>query len=160
MVLLVFIHLILLHEKGSTNPYFLSSNINRGYAFLYPYFIIKDVLGLFVFFFLFLFFVSYAPNYLGHTDNYIPANALVTPAHIIPEWYFLPFYAILRAIPEKSLGVIFMLLSILIFLFLPFFSKKSEVYAFCDQIYFRIFSTYVIYPFFLSFFYVAFILLG
>ncbi|NQV22166.1 MAG: cytochrome b, partial [Rhodospirillales bacterium] len=68
----------------------------------------KDLLGLAVFLFVLCFFVFFAPNYMGHPDNYIPANPLVTPAHIVPEWYYLPFYAILRAIPDKLGGVIAM----------------------------------------------------
>src|SRR6056300_1510280 len=64
-------------------------------------------------------FVCFAPNYLGHSDNYIEANAMVTPAHIVPEWYFLPFYAILRSIPDKLGGVIAMVAAILVLLLLP-----------------------------------------
>jgi len=72
--------------------------------------------GLFFFYFSFVFF---APNFLGHPDNYIPANPMVTPAHIVPEWYFLPFYAILRSIPNKLGGVVAMFGSIIVLLFLP-----------------------------------------
>ena len=68
---------------------------------------------------LFAWFVFYIPNYLGHADNYIPANPAVTPTHIVPEWYYLPFYAILRAIPNKLLGVIALFASIVILAFLP-----------------------------------------
>jgi len=75
--------------------------------------------GFAVFFIVYAIFVFYAPNYLGHPDNYIPADPLVTPPHIVPEWYFLPFYAILRAIPNKLLGVIAMFSSILILFVLP-----------------------------------------
>ena len=70
-----------------------------------------------------LFFVFFFPNYLGHFDNYIPGNPLITPAHIVPEWYLLPFYAILRAIPDKTLGVLAMILSILSLLTLPIFNN-------------------------------------
>jgi len=76
--------------------------------------------------FFFSFFVFFYPNYLGHSDNYIPANALVTPAHIVPEWYFLPFYAILRSIPHKLGGVIAMIGALVGLLFLPFINY-SEV---------------------------------
>ncbi|MCW5752542.1 MAG: cytochrome b, partial [Alphaproteobacteria bacterium] len=72
-----------------------------------------------VFFIFFAFWLFYAPNALGHPDNYIPANPLVTPAHIVPEWYFLPFYAILRAVPDKLGGVVLMFGSILILFLLP-----------------------------------------
>ena len=72
----------------------------------HPYYTMKDVFALSSFLILFACFVFFAPNYLGHPDNYIPANPLVTPPHIVPEWYFLPFYAILRAIPDKLGGVV------------------------------------------------------
>jgi ubiquinol-cytochrome c reductase cytochrome b subunit len=75
--------------------------------------------GLCVFLIIFAIFVFYIPNLLGHPDNYIPANPLVTPNHIVPEWYFLPFYAILRSVPNKLFGVILMFSSVLILLFLP-----------------------------------------
>ena len=80
----------------------------------------KDLVAWLLFFILFSGFVFFAPNLLGHPDNYIPANPLVTPTHIVPEWYFLPFYAILRAIPDKLGGVIAMVSAILILLILPF----------------------------------------
>ena len=79
----------------------------------------KDVFALSVFVLLFAWFVFYVPDYLGHADNYIEANPLSTPPHIVPEWYFLPYYAILRAIPNKLLGVIAMFSSILILVFVP-----------------------------------------
>jgi len=86
---------------------------------MYPYYIIKDLLGVLFFLAFFAFFVFFYPNILGHSDNYIPANPLVTPTHIVPEWYFLPFYAILRSIPNKLLGVLALLFSILVLLLLP-----------------------------------------
>jgi len=91
----------------------------------YPYFYLKDLFGFFVFILLFSYFVFFNPNYLGHPDNYIPANPLVTPAHIVPEWYFLPFYAILRSIPDKLMGVIAMFASILILFLLPFYYSNK-----------------------------------
>jgi len=112
------VHLTLLHTDGSTNP--LGKDKVYDSMPFYPYFIIKDFMGLFVFFILFMFLVFFEPNYLGHPDNYIKANALVTPAHIVPEWYFLPFYAILRAVPSKLGGVVVMGSAILILLILPF----------------------------------------
>jgi quinol-cytochrome oxidoreductase complex cytochrome b subunit len=84
-----------------------------------PYATIKDLFLMIVFCILFAWFVFYMPNYLGHPDNYIPANPAVTPAHIVPEWYYLPFYAILRAIPDKLLGVVALAASIGILAFLP-----------------------------------------
>ena len=71
-----------------------------------PYATVKDIFGMVVFMILFAWFVFYQPNFMGHADNYIPANPASTPAHIVPEWYFLPFYAILRAIPDKLGGVL------------------------------------------------------
>jgi len=85
----------------------------------HPYYTVKDGFALVIFILLLAIFVFYAPNFLGHPDNYIPANPLQTPVHIVPEWYFLPFYAILRAIPDKLLGVIAMFSAILVLFFLP-----------------------------------------
>ena len=86
----------------------------------HPYMVMKDAhTALLVFLIIFLWFVFFAPNVLGHPDNYIPANPLVTPSHIVPEWYLLPFYAILRAIPSKLGGVIFMFAAIFILMALP-----------------------------------------
>jgi ubiquinol-cytochrome c reductase cytochrome b subunit len=114
---LVGLHLILLHKDGSNNPLGIDSTIDR-IPFL-PYFYVKDLFGILLFATFFSFFVVYAPNYLGHPDNYIEANPMVTPAHIVPEWYFLPFYAILRTIPDKLGGVVLMVFAIVILLFIP-----------------------------------------
>lgn len=115
---LVIAHLVLLHTEGSTNP--LGVWGQSDYIKLYPYFFIKDFFGLSLYLILYLYLVFFNPNYLGHSDNYIIANAMVTPSSITPEWYFLPYYAILRSVPDKLGGVIFMLLSIAIFFLLPF----------------------------------------
>lgn len=113
------IHLILLHKDGSSNPLNNDSkDINK--IDFNPYFIIKDLFSLLVFMIFFSLFVFFAPNFLGHPDNYIPANPMVTPEHIVPEWYFLPFYAILRSIPDKLGGVIAMFLSIFALAITPF----------------------------------------
>jgi len=114
---LALLHLILLHQPGSNNPLGVSSIYDR--IPFYPYFYVKDLFGFCVFVLIFSFFVIYAPNYMGHPDNYIEANPLVTPAHIVPEWYFLPFYAILRTVPDKLGGVVLMFLAIVILAFLP-----------------------------------------
>ena len=114
---LVVAHLIALHTHGSNNPNGISGNGDR-YAF-HPYFIFKDLVTILFFFLVLSIMVFYYPNFLGHTDNYIPANPMQTPASIVPEWYLLPFYAILRSIPNKLLGVIGMLGSLLILLILP-----------------------------------------
>jgi ubiquinol-cytochrome c reductase cytochrome b subunit len=121
IVFLVLVHISQLHEIGSSNPFPLDYNqYNVANSFFYPYFAIKDLLGLLIFLMLFAYFIYFVPNYLGHSDNYIEANPLVTPEHIVPEWYFLPFYAILRSIPDKLGGILFMLGSILFFFILPF----------------------------------------
>lgn len=111
------LHLIFLHQPGSNNPLGILSIYDR--IPFYPYSYVKDLFGFFVFVWVFSFFVIYAPNYLGHSDNYIEANPLVTPAHIVPEWYYLPFYAILRTIPDKLGGVLLMGIAIVILAILP-----------------------------------------
>ena len=112
-----FLHLILLHENGSNNPLGVLSVYDR--VPFYPSFYVKDLFGFFIFVLLFSFFVIYAPNYIGHPDNYIEANPIVTPAHIVPEWYFLPFYAVLRTIPDKLGGVMLRGIAIIILALLP-----------------------------------------
>jgi quinol-cytochrome oxidoreductase complex cytochrome b subunit len=116
---LVVLHIWALHEHGSNNPTGISVKGPQDTIPFHPYYTIKDVFGLGVFLIFFAAFVFYAPNYLGHPDNYIPANPLSTPAHIVPEWYFLPFYAILRAVPSKLGGVLLMFGSIMILFVLP-----------------------------------------
>ena len=110
-------HLIALHVHGSNNPNGISSNGDR-YPF-HPYFIFKDLVTILAFLLALSVIVFYYPNLLGHSDNYIPANPMSTPSSIVPEWYLLPFYAILRSIPNKLLGVIAMFGSLLILLVLP-----------------------------------------
>lgn len=116
----IIIHFYLLHSVGSGNPLGIEAKGSINKISFYPYFYIKDLYGLVVFFLVFAFFVIYYPNFLGHSDNYIPADPMVTPAHIVPEWYFLPYYAILRAIPDKLGGVIAMLGAVLILYVIPF----------------------------------------
>jgi len=120
----VLIHLILLHEVGSNNP--LGLTLKTENIPFYPYFYTKDLFGLMVLFLVFFTFVFYYPNTLGHPDNYIEANPMKTPLHIVPEWYFLPFYAILRSIPNKIGGVIGMFGSLVILLTIPF-TNSSEI---------------------------------
>jgi ubiquinol-cytochrome c reductase cytochrome b subunit len=115
---LVILHLSLLHLEGSSNPLGVCSDIDN--VPFYPYFYLKDLFGLICFFIVFSYFVFFNPNYLGHPDNYNRANALVTPKHIVPEWYFLPFYAILRSVPDKAQGVLTMAMSLIIYFVLPF----------------------------------------
>jgi ubiquinol-cytochrome c reductase cytochrome b subunit len=110
-------HLLALHEHGSSNPLGVSSNTDR--LPFHPYFVFKDLVTVFVFLLALAVIIFYAPNLMGHSDNYIPANPMQTPPSIVPEWYLLPFYAILRSIPNKLLGVVAMLVSLLILLAMP-----------------------------------------
>ena len=124
-------HVIALHIVGSNNPSGIEPKDTRDTVSFSPFTTSKDLVGMLVFLLIFVAVMMYAPNYLGHPDNYIPANPLVTPAHIVPEWYFLPFYAILRSIPDKLMGVIAMVSSIAILGLLPWldFSKvRSSVF--------------------------------
>jgi ubiquinol-cytochrome c reductase cytochrome b subunit len=120
---LVIVHLSLLHKDGSNNP--LGANTNVDTISFYPYFYVKDLLSFFFLVFFLALFVFFFPNLLGHSDNYIQANPLSTPAHIVPEWYFLPFYAILRSIPDKLGGVVAMISAILILLILPVINTSA-----------------------------------
>jgi ubiquinol-cytochrome c reductase cytochrome b/c1 subunit len=116
---LVILHIWALHVVGQNNPTGLDIKTHSDSVPMTPHAVAKDAVGTAAFFILFAWFVFFLPDYLGHSDNYIEANPLVTPAHIVPEWYFLPFYAILRAIPSKLGGVIAMFASVLILAFVP-----------------------------------------
>jgi ubiquinol-cytochrome c reductase cytochrome b subunit len=115
----VFLHVAALHITGSNNPLGIDPKGPQDTVPFHPYYTIKDSIGLVVYLAVFAVLVFFAPNYLGHPDNYIPANPLVTPEHIVPEWYFLPFYAILRAVPDKLGGVLLMFGSIAVLFVLP-----------------------------------------
>ncbi len=115
----VVLHLVALHRFGSSNPLGIDVKGPQDSIPFHPYYTAKDSFGLGVFFIVFAAVVFFAPNLFGEPDNYIPANPLVTPPHIVPEWYFLPYYAILRAIPNKLLGVIAMFGSILVLFIVP-----------------------------------------
>jgi quinol-cytochrome oxidoreductase complex cytochrome b subunit len=117
---LVVVHILLLHEFGSNSAIGFGLGVPLDFQTFYPFFLIKDLYGVLLFFMFFSVFVFFMPNALGHPDNYILANPLVTPTHIVPEWYFLPFYAILRAVPDKLGGVIAMLAAILVLIALPY----------------------------------------
>jgi ubiquinol-cytochrome c reductase cytochrome b subunit len=116
---LVIIHVIALHVHGSNNPTGVEIKSKKDSIPFHPYYTVKDFFGFGIFFIIYFYFVFFKPNLLGHPDNYIDANPLVTPAHIVPEWYFLPFYAILRSIPDKLAGVVAMFSAILILFVLP-----------------------------------------
>jgi len=120
----VIIHMAAVHIDGSNNPLGIASHVDK--ISFFPYFFIKDALGLVGGLVFFSYWIYYSPNTLGHPDNYIPANPLVTPEHIVPEWYFLFAYAILRSIPNKLLGVLALFASLLVLLVLPFVNT-SEV---------------------------------
>nr|YP_010463199.1 cytochrome b [Bochrus foveatus]UUJ37723.1 cytochrome b [Bochrus foveatus] len=115
---MVMIHLLFLHQTGSNNPMGINSNYDK--IPFHPYFSIKDIMGMIMIIYMFLMFVLMEPRMLGDPENFIPANPLVTPVHIQPEWYFLFAYAILRSIPNKLGGVIAMMSSIAMILILPF----------------------------------------
>nr|YP_010626526.1 cytochrome b [Hirtodrosophila subflavohalterata]WBK17662.1 cytochrome b [Hirtodrosophila subflavohalterata] len=117
------IHLLFLHQTGSNNPIGLNSNSDK--IPFHPYFTYKDIVGFVIMMFFLISLILINPNLLGDPDNFIPANPLVTPAHIQPEWYFLFAYAILRSIPNKLGGVIALVLSILILMILPFYNLSK-----------------------------------
>jgi ubiquinol-cytochrome c reductase cytochrome b subunit len=121
---LVVLHVVALHTHGSNNPTGKDLKEEEKIPF-HPYYTYKDLFSFGIYFIIFSYFMFYEPNYLGHPDNYIPANPLVTPAHIVPEWYFLPFYAILRAVPSKLAGVILMFGAIVVLFFLPWLDRSN-----------------------------------
>lgn len=122
---MVILHVVALHVHGSNNPKGIEPKTKKETIPFHPYYTVKDFFGFGIYFIIFSYFIFYEPNYLGHPDNYIPANPLVTPAHIVPEWYFLPFYAILRAVPSKLGGVVLMFSAIAIWLFLPWLDSSK-----------------------------------
>jgi quinol-cytochrome oxidoreductase complex cytochrome b subunit len=119
IVAIVLLHLVALHRFGSNNPDGIETKGDHDTLPFHPYYTIKDIFGLGVFLIVFGWFVFYEPTALLNADNSIPANPGVTPAHIVPEWYLLPYYAILRAIPNKLLGVLAMATSILVLFLVP-----------------------------------------
>ena len=114
---LILIHLLFLHQTGSSNPLGLNSNMDK--VIFHPYFVYKDLIGFFIFFIFYIILNLIAPWLIGDTENFLIANPLVTPIHIQPEWYFLFAYAILRSIPNKLGGVIALVLAVAIFYLLP-----------------------------------------
>jgi len=138
---LVLIHIFLLHNSGSNNPLGANFGSDGGMTFS-PYYLLKDLNGLVLFLAFFALFLYYAPNVLAHPDNYARANSLVTPTHIVPEWYFLPWYAILRSIPDKYAGVVAMLTAILCLFAIPFIHyprQRSMRYRLASKIFFWLF---------------------
>jgi ubiquinol-cytochrome c reductase cytochrome b subunit len=124
----VVLHLWALHHAGQNNPVGIlipKDRMAKDTVPFHPYFTVKDGFAIILFLMLFALFVFFMPNALGHADNYIPANPLVTPAHIVPEWYMLPFYAILRAVPDKFLGVVAMFAAIGVLFILPWLDTSK-----------------------------------
>ena len=115
----VALHIWAFHEVGNNNPLGLSLKQKKIRFLFHPYYTVKDAFALSVFWLSFAGFVFFLPDVLGHADNYVRANPLATPQHIVPEWYFLPFYAILRAVPSKLGGVLLMFGAIGILLYFP-----------------------------------------
>ena len=147
----VILHIWALHVPGNNNPTGVSVKTKQDTLPFHPYITIKDGFALVCFLLLFMGFVFYAPNYLGHADNYIPANPLVTPAHIVPEWYLLPFYAILRAITfdvgpidAKLGGVIAMFASLAILFLLPWLDTSKVRSATYRPLYRQFFWVFVL----------------
>jgi len=147
---IVIIHVVALHIHGSNNPTGVEVKTKKDTIPFHPYYTVKDFVGIGVFLAILFYFVFYFPNSLGHPDNYIEANALVTPPHIVPEWYFLPFYAVLRSIPDKLGGVIAMFGAIVILFALPWLDR-SPVKSGHYRPLFKIFT---------MLFFVSFIILG
>nr|ALP86153.1 cytochrome b [Apocheima cinerarius] len=145
VLMMTMIHLLFLHQTGSNNPLGLNSNLDK--IPFHPFFTFKDLIGFVMLMFFLVMLTLINPNMLGDPDNFIPANPLVTPVHIQPEWYFLFAYAILRSIPNKLGGVIALVMSILILIILPFtFNKKIQGIQFypINQILFWFFVMMVI----------------
>ncbi|MBP6012739.1 MAG: cytochrome b N-terminal domain-containing protein [Alphaproteobacteria bacterium] len=115
----VVLHIWALHVPGNNNPLGIDVKGPADTVPFHPYYTTKDAFWIAIFMLVFCYFIFFNPNALGHTDNYIPANRLVTPAHIVPEWYYLPLYAILRSVPDKLIGVILMFGAIFVWALLP-----------------------------------------
>ena len=119
------LHIWALHVPGNNNPVGVDVKSKEDTVPFHPYYTVKDGFAILVFMMLFAWFVFFAPEALGHADNQVPANPLATPSHIVPEWYFLPFYAILRAVPDKLLGVLGMFGSIAMLFLLPWLDTSK-----------------------------------
>jgi ubiquinol-cytochrome c reductase cytochrome b subunit len=119
IIAVIGLHLIALHQHGSNNPLGIDHRGPQDTIPFHPYYTVKDMFGLCVFLLFFSIFIFYIPNMLSSADNYIPANPMVTPNHIVPEWYLLPYYAILRSVPNKLFGVILSFGSILLLFLVP-----------------------------------------
>ena len=124
------LHLVLLHQTSSSNELKISASIENRILF-FPYFVVKDLFGVVLALFLYNKIVFFSPEIFNDSVNYVLANPLVTPVHIVPEWYFLPYYAVLRSILSKTVGIIALVCTILVFFLLPVIhpgSGKSSVF--------------------------------
>jgi ubiquinol-cytochrome c reductase cytochrome b subunit len=138
----VILHIWALHVTGNNNPTGIEVKDSKDTISFHPYYTVKDLFAYVVFLLMFCYFIFYNPNILGHPDNYIEADPMLTPAHIVPEWYLLPFYAILRAVPDKLMGVLLMFGSIVVLFFLPWLDTmkvKSARYRPLYKIFFLLF---------------------
>ncbi len=140
----VVLHVWALHVAGQNNPAGIEPKSDKDAVPFTPYAIVKDGFLIVCFCLLYAWFVFYIPNFLGHPDNYIPANPAVTPSEIVPEWYYLPFYAILRSIPNKLLGVIALFSSIGVLAFLPWLDTSKVRSARYRPLYRQFFWLFVI----------------
>jgi len=140
----VILHVWALHVVGQNNPLGIDIKSRQDAVPFTPHATIKDLFGLVVFLILFVWLTFFLPNFLGHPDNYIPANPLATPAHIVPEWYLLPFYAILRAIPDKLLGVVALFGAIAVLAFLPWLDTSRVRSAKFRPLYRQFFWIFVV----------------
>jgi len=133
---LVILHIWALHVPGNNNPTGIEiQKPSKDTVPFHPYITMKDIFALLIFLIIFCGFVFFSPNILGHPDNYIPANPMVTPSHIVPEWYLLPFYAILRSVPDKLGGVILLFASLFILVGLPWLDRSKVKSAIFRPIY-------------------------
>ena len=121
----VVLHIWALHVPGNNNPLGIDVKGAADTVAFHPYYTTKDLFALVVFVMVMCYFVFFNPNFLGHADNYIPANRLGTPPHIVPEWYYLPLYAVLRSVPDKLIGVLLMFGAILVWAFLPWLDRSN-----------------------------------
>ena len=140
----VVLHIWALHVTGQNNPAGIDVKSSKDTVRFTPYATLKDAFGISVFLILYLYFVFYIPDYLGDPDNYIPFNPGQTPAHIVPEWYFLPYYAILRSIPNKLFGVILMFSSILMIALMPWLDTSKIRSAVYRPVYKWVFGLFVL----------------
>ena len=142
---LVILHIWALHVPGNNNPVGIEiKKPSKDTVPFHPYITIKDIFALLMFMIIFSGFVFFSPNVLGHPDNYIPANPLITPEHIVPEWYLLPFYAILRSVPDKLGGVLLMFGSLFVLVILPWLDTSKVRSAIFRPMYRQFFWIFVI----------------